>query len=90
MCVALERKWRIASRRDAEGVIEQAKGTAGYYKGIGRHIVGGRACRIVSVVFAEAMDPAAAISSAILESGIYILRLADMQLLEPVASPPLE
>lgn len=69
--VLMERKTRITSAGHALQVAGQMMSTADAYKAQGKHVVAGKECRVVSMVFADFIDSAA--QNKFLEQGIYVL-----------------
>ncbi len=79
----MERKRRVAggAHGSASSAIAQVRATRLAYTRLGRHMVGGRACRVESMAFVEALDAAA--QSEFLAAGIYVMSLADMVIHSP-------
>jgi hypothetical protein len=86
--VLLERRRRLGDAYGAAAsVIAQVAATRKAYIGLGLHALGGRAaCRVESMVFAEAMSAAA--EARFLGAGIYVLRPADMTVRAPAVRAP--
>ncbi len=83
--VLVERKRKVSTAVPAQ-IIEQVEATANAYKKLKKHIVGGKECRVASVVFAESFHPDAI--KAFTDAGIYVLTLPDMKIHTPAAEPP--